>query len=139
MPTKQIMLKLIRRATQIKDVINELNPYDQKSKPEEDNKIHKVLQKRLSFRHIHLVHGSVIYSGDDLDFNALRVLPPSEFQYPDILRDGDKFYEKIMCPNLKAKYSMQEKFTNERNTKFYEAQIDDDRSAASCIIKKIDW
>jgi len=32
MPTKQIMLKLIKRATQIKDVIDELNPYDQNLK-----------------------------------------------------------------------------------------------------------
>ena len=44
----------------------------------------------------------VVYSGVDLQFNQLRVLPPFELQdsYPDMLRDKKRFYSMIGCQHL---------------------------------------
>jgi hypothetical protein len=46
----------------------------------------------------------VVYCGVDPEFNALRVLPPVEIMYPDLMRDKEEFFEMIGCPHLKEKY-----------------------------------
>jgi hypothetical protein len=46
----------------------------------------------------------IVSSGIDPEFNALRVLPPSEIHYPDLFRDKEKFFDMINAPQLKAKY-----------------------------------
>ena len=47
----------------------------------------------------------MVASGVDPEFNALRVLPPAELEYPDLMRDGMDFYDMINCPHLKSKYN----------------------------------
>ena len=53
------------------------------------------------------IGGMVVYGGVDAKFNAMRVFPPHEIQYPDLLRDRD-FFSKIGCPHLALKYPQQE-------------------------------
>ena len=49
------------------------------------------------------VNNTIVYSGIDARFNSLRVFPPVEMKYPDLLRDKD-FFERINCPHLRLKY-----------------------------------
>lgn len=53
-------------------------------------------------------------SGVDPAFNALRVMPPPELQYPDF--HDDDFFEKIGCPHLKHKYCQPEEEAEAENT-----------------------
>ena len=53
-----------------------------------------------------IVNNMVVYGGIDPKFNAKRVFPPSEIEYPDLLRDRD-FFTKIGCPHLAIKYPQQ--------------------------------
>ena len=45
-------------------------------------------------------------AGVDPVFNALRVFPPLELNYPDIEADGDSFYDRIGCPHLLEKFKL---------------------------------
>ena len=89
MPSKRIFLKLIKRATQINDIIEEINPKEAKFKEDPDKKGDCVQ-----------ISGLVVYGRDD-PFNALRVFPPDTLNYPEFLRDKDSFYKKIGRPDLK--------------------------------------
>ena len=50
------------------------------------------------------IGGREYYGGVDFAFNSLRVFPPAELEYPDMIEDDD-FYEKIGRPHLKQRYS----------------------------------
>jgi len=101
MPTKKVFAKLIKRATQIKDVISEINPKEEKTdkrkipedKKNEDEKLHMIV-----------VNNNIVYGGVDQNFNDRRVLPPGEIGYPDLLINKD-FYDRIGCPHLAVKYA----------------------------------
>jgi hypothetical protein len=93
MPTKKVFTKLIKRATQISDEIQELNPYESKN----DTRYSKDDVKMT------IVNNMVVYAGVDEAFNSLRVFPPGELIYPDLIKDED-FYDRIGCPHLAAKY-----------------------------------
>ena len=72
------MLKnLIKRATQIGDVICEINPKG-------SWKDHR--ECKLHFKE---------------ELNVLRIFPPTDLHYPDQLVDGEEeFYKRINCPHM---------------------------------------
>ena len=81
-------------------MLSELNPLEACEKivvPRND-------KKRMTISHVNVIHGSLVYAGSDIDFNKLRILPPAEFHYPDILKDGSNFYKLIGLPKLRFKY-----------------------------------
>lgn len=49
----------------------------------------------------------VAYSGVDIKFNNLRVFPPPELKYPEMLKNKD-FFDQIGCPHLRLKYPNEE-------------------------------
>jgi hypothetical protein len=74
---------LIHRATQIGDIIAELNPKE------------LMVDSRRNY----------LKKNFDVKFNALRVFPPIELQtYPDPLIDGENFYDRIECQHLHTRY-----------------------------------
>jgi len=85
MPTKRIFQKLIRRATQIKDPIAELNPaeamHDNRKKLKEEGEAsEEIVTPTITVK---LINDKVVHAGVDDKFNALRVFPP-ELNYPDV-------------------------------------------------------
>ena len=50
------------------------------------------------------INGHLVVTGVDPVFNSLRVLFPEEIEYPDLKYDGEEFFDKIGCPDLKYKY-----------------------------------
>ena len=52
------------------------------------------------------VNGLIVYGGVDKKFNALRVFPPFEMNYPDMIKNKGNFYELIGLPHLKEKYDL---------------------------------
>ena len=71
-----------------------MNPYEAKN----DSRYHKDDTVKMT-----LINNMCVYAGVDEAFNALRVFPPGELIYPDLIKDKD-FYDKIGCPHLAAKY-----------------------------------
>ena len=98
MPSKRVFHKLLERAMQIKDEISELNPHEGKFDP---RKVPKQTEA-LKFE----VDDEAVEAGVDPVFNALRVFPPLELNYPDIEADGDAFYDRIGCPHLLEKFKL---------------------------------
>lgn len=88
MPTKKVWGLLIRRATQMKDPISELNPKESKHK---NDPVDGETQKdKISY-----IAGQVVRTGDDEAFNKKRVFPPESLNYPEFIRDGPDFYKRL--------------------------------------------
>jgi len=98
MPSKEVMVKMIRRATQIKDPISELNHKEWRTD------MRNLEEGETETLTVQVINNQAVVSGFDIKFNTLRVLPPSDFEYPDIMRDGESFFDKINCCHLKKKY-----------------------------------
>ena len=52
------------------------------------------------------VNGAIVYGGLDQKFNELRVFPPFDMDYPDLIKNKENFYDLIGCPHLKEKFEM---------------------------------
>ena len=99
MPTKEIFAQLIKRAMQITDPISELNHLEAKTDPR------KIVEgEKEEVMHAVIINDQIVASGVDPEFNALRVFPPAELEYPDIMGDGAAFYDKIGSMRLRVKY-----------------------------------
>ena len=85
-------------------MISEINPKELKTDPRTVKPFEngKAVEEEVSSLQV-LTDGMVAYCGSDIEFNNLRVFPPQNLRYPDILRDKD-FFEKIGCPHLRLKY-----------------------------------
>ena len=81
------MVKLMKRAIQIKDAITELNPKEASTDP-------RTLKPgmREIFK-MQAVNNMCVYGGVDGRFNALRILPPHQLIYPDFVKDEQGFFD----------------------------------------------
>ena len=99
-PSKRVFKKLFKRATQIKDEISELNPKEMMNDP---RKLKAGEEEEIRMC---AVNGAIVYGGLDQKFNELRVFPPFDMDYPDLIKNKENFYDLIGCPHLKEKFEM---------------------------------
>jgi len=98
MPSKKVWSLLIRRATQIKDPISDLNPKESKHKNNFGD-TEPTPRDKVSY-----ISGQVVRSGPDEIFNMKRVFPPDSLNYPEFQRDGENFYKRLGLEELGRKY-----------------------------------